>query len=106
MTRERPLTENIFTDRAPLNLKEYEQRGGYTAMRKALKELTPKEVQKMVQDSKLSGRGGAGFNTGMKWSFVPMDDNAPHPKYLIAMQTKWNPAHLKTGYYSKATHIS
>ena len=38
MNNERPLTENIYTDRAPLNLKEYEQKGGYMAVRKALKE--------------------------------------------------------------------
>jgi NADH-quinone oxidoreductase subunit F len=95
MTRERPLTENIFTDRAPLNLKEYEQKGGYAAVRKVLKELTPQEVQKVIQDSKLSGRGGAGFNTGLKWSFVPMGDKAPHPKYLICNADEMEPGTFK-----------
>lgn len=95
MTRERPLTENIFTDRAPLDLKAYEQKGGYTAVRKVLKEMAPQEVQKVVQDSKLSGRGGAGFNTGMKWSFVPMGDNAPHQKYLICNADEMEPGTFK-----------
>src|SRR3954451_12477965 len=95
MTRERPLTENIYTNRAPLDLKEYEQKGGYTAVRKVLKELAPKEVQMIVQESRLSGRGGAGFNTGMKWSFVPMNDNAPHPKYLICNADEMEPGTFK-----------
>lgn len=95
MTRERPLTENIFTNRDPLNLKEYEQKGGYVAVRKVLKELTPQEVQKIIQDSKLSGRGGAGFNTGLKWSFVPMGDKAPHPKYLICNADEMEPGTFK-----------
>ena len=80
---ERPLTKNIHPDRPPLNLKQYETTGGYAALRKVLQEMSPQEVQKLVQDSNLKGRGGAGFNTGMKWSFVPMGDDAPHPKYII-----------------------
>ena len=95
MNYERPLTENIFTSRAPLSLKEYEQKGGYMAVRKALKEMTPQEVQKIVQDSKLSGRGGAGFNTGLKWSFVPMGNDAPHPKYLICNADEMEPGTFK-----------
>jgi NADH-quinone oxidoreductase subunit F len=60
-----------------------------------LKELTPQEVQKVIQDSKLSGRGGAGFNTGLKWSFVPMGDKAPHPKYLICNADEMEPGTFK-----------
>src|SRR5919112_3644314 len=92
---ERPLTMHINPNRSPLNLKEYEQVGGYAAVRKALKELTPQEVQKLVQDSDLKGRGGAGFNTGMKWSFVPMGENAPHPKYLVANADEMEPGTFK-----------
>jgi len=95
MILERPLTENIYNNRAPLNLKLYEQKGGYMAVRKALKEMTPQDVQKIVQDSKLSGRGGAGFNTGLKWSFVPMDNKAPHPKYLICNADEMEPGTFK-----------
>ncbi len=80
---ERPLTKDIRPDRSPLSLKEYEAAGGYRALRKAIMEMSPSEVQKVVMDSNLRGRGGAGFPTGQKWSFVPMGDDAPRPKYLI-----------------------
>lgn len=92
---ERPLTRNIHPDRPPLSLKEYEKTGGYEAVRKMLKGFSPKEVQKLVQESNLKGRGGAGFNTGMKWSFVPMGSDAPHPKYLIANADEMEPGTFK-----------
>jgi NADH-quinone oxidoreductase subunit F len=95
MIYERPLTEYIYTNRAPLDLKEYEGKGGYQALRKAVKEMTPQEVQKLVQESRLSGRGGAGFNTGMKWSFVPMGEKATHPKYLICNADEMEPGTFK-----------
>ncbi len=92
---ERPLTKNIHPDRLPLDLKIYETTGGYAALRKVLKEMSPKEVQKLVQDSNLKGRGGAGFNTGMKWSFVPMGNDTPHPKYIIVNADEMEPGTFK-----------
>ena len=92
---ERPLTQHINPNHPPLDLKEYEQVGGYAALRKAVKELTPQEVQKLVQDSNLKGRGGAGFNTGLKWSFVPMGTEVQHPKYLIANADEMEPGTFK-----------
>lgn len=50
----------------------YEKRGGYQAVRKALK-MTPDEVVEEVKKANLRGRGGAGFPAGMKWSFLPKD---------------------------------
>jgi NADH-quinone oxidoreductase subunit F len=94
-TMERPLTKNIHPGRPPCDLKEYEMTGGYEAVRKTIGKLTPGEVQKLVQDSNLKGRGGAGFNTGMKWSFVPMGNDAPHPKYLIANADEMEPGTFK-----------
>src|SRR3990170_3782873 len=91
---ERPLTKNIHPDRPPLNLKGYETTGGYAALRKVLKG-SPQEVQKLVQDSNLKGRGGAGFNTGMKWSFVPMGEGTPHPKYIIVNADEMEPGTFK-----------
>jgi len=89
---EKPLTQDLRKDGKPLSLKEYEQVGGYQALRKALK-MTPQEVQTVVKDSNLKGRGGAGFSTGLKWSFVPM--NAPKPKYLIANADEMEPGTFK-----------
>ena len=68
---EKPLTKAIQKDGVPLDITNYEKQGGYQALRKALK-MSPSEVQKTVKDSNLKGRGGAGFSTGQKWSFVPM----------------------------------
>ena len=59
----------------------YVQTGGYKGLRKALK-MTPQEVIDEVKASGLRGRGGAGFPTGVKWSFVPQDTGKP--TYLVA----------------------
>lgn len=91
---ETPLTQHISSDRPPYNLRDYEKVGGYQALRKALTTMTPAEVTKLVQESDLKGRGGAGFNTGMKWSFVPMTDGAPI-KYLIANADEMEPGTFK-----------
>src|SRR5688572_9517287 len=90
---ERPLTEHLREDKRPLSLKEYEKVGGYEAVRKVLKGMSPKAVQDAVKDSNLRGRGGAGFATGLKWSFVPM--NASKPKYLIANADEMEPGTFK-----------
>lgn len=92
---ERPLTKNIRTGETPLDLAGYERAGGYQAIRKVLREIPPADVTKMVKDSKLRGRGGAGFPTGLKWSFVPMGDNAPRPKYLVANADEMEPGTFK-----------
>ncbi len=91
---ERPLTEHIKKDGTALSLREYEAVGGYEGLKKALK-MSPAEVQNVVKDSKLRGRGGAGFPTGMKWSFVPMDDDVPSPKYIVANGDEMEPGTFK-----------
>jgi NADH-quinone oxidoreductase subunit F len=58
----------------------YESSGGYRALRMALKEKSPQDIAHMVRASNLRGRGGAGFPTGLKWSFLP--ENHPGPIYL------------------------
>ena len=90
---EKPLTEHIREDGRPLSLKEYEKTGGYAALRKVMKGVSPQSIIDLVKDSNLRGRGGAGFATGLKWSFVPL--NAPKPKYLIANADEMEPGTFK-----------
>ncbi|MGA2616515.1 MAG: NADH-quinone oxidoreductase subunit NuoF [Thermoguttaceae bacterium] len=61
-------------------LSVYEAGGGYQALRRALKQMSPDDVTTMVRASGLRGRGGAGFPTALKWSFLPEDH--PGPVYL------------------------
>ena len=91
---EMPLTQHINFNRPALNLKDYEHVGGYQAVHKAVKSMTPQEITSIVQKSDLKGRGGAGFNTGMKWSFVPMN-GAAQTKYLIANADEMEPGTFK-----------
>src|SRR5258708_15012393 len=88
---EKPLTGNFRSDKEAVRLAEYEHAGGYQGLRKALA-LAPGEITELVKKSSLRGRGGAGFPTGMKWSFVPMGKESPHPKYLVANADEMEPA--------------
>ncbi len=85
-------------DGQPLSLRDYQAVGGYEAARKAIRDMSPQDVQKAVKDSGLKGRGGAGFNTGLKWSFVPMGADAPAPKYLVANADEMEPGTFKDRY--------
>ncbi len=93
---ETPLTGNIRPDREPPSLKEYERSGGYRALARVVSGLAPAEVTAIVKDSTLMGRGGAGFPTGLKWSFVPMGvDAPPGPRYLVANADEMEPGTFK-----------
>src|SRR5205085_4923127 len=67
--------------------------GGYKALEKALKEMTPDSIIEEVKKSNLRGRGGAGFPTGMKWSFVPKD--SPKARYVICNADESEPGTCK-----------
>ena len=67
--------------------------GAYQALEKALKQMTPDQIIDEVKRSNLRGRGGAGFPTGMKWSFVPKDSSKP--KYVICNADESEPATCK-----------
>jgi NADH-quinone oxidoreductase subunit F len=68
----------------------YEAGGGYRTLRKVLKESSPAEVVQAVRSSNLRGRGGAGFPTGLKWSFLP--EGHPGPVYLCVNADESEPA--------------
>jgi NADH-quinone oxidoreductase subunit F len=91
---ERPLTQHIKPGQPPLSLKDYEKVGGYESVRKALT-LPSQEVQNIVKASGLRGRGGAGFPTGAKWSFVPMGPTARRPKYFVVNADEMEPGTFK-----------
>ena len=79
-------------------LKDYEARGGYAALRKILGKdggegLTPDQVIAEVKASSLRGRGGAGFPTGLKWSFMPRQ--FPGQKYLVCNSDEGEPGTAK-----------
>ena len=79
-------------------LKDYESRGGYQALRKILGQdggegLTQDQVIATVKESALRGRGGAGFPTGLKWSFMPRQ--FPGQKYLVCNSDEGEPGTCK-----------
>ncbi len=92
---EKPLTGIMREDGRPVGLKEYEEHGGYEALRKALSSMAPQDVQDAVKAANLRGRGGAGFPTGLKWGFVPMGAKADHPKFLISNCDEMEPGDFK-----------
>jgi NADH-quinone oxidoreductase subunit F len=71
----------------------YLEHGGYAASRKALGELKPEQITEMVKASNLRGRGGAGFPTGMKWSFLPKQ--TAKPVYLAVNADESEPGTFK-----------
>jgi NADH-quinone oxidoreductase subunit F len=75
-------------------LAEYEAVGGYRALAKA-RSLAPDAVIEEVKVSKLRGRGGAFFATGMKWGFVPKPDQIPKPHYLVVNADESEPGSFK-----------
>ena len=97
----KPLTRNIEADREPLGITEFEKRGGYHAMRKALKQMAPLEVTNTIKEANLRGRGGAGFPTGVKWGLVPPGkpgDQSKHGaahKYFVANGDEMEPGTFK-----------
>ncbi len=74
-------------------LKDYQARGGYQALRKVLTTMKPEDVITEVKASALRGRGGAGFPTGLKWSFMPA--KLPIQKYLVCNSDEGEPGTFK-----------
>ena len=86
------LTEHINVE--GINTFEvYRKHGGYRSVEKALKTMTPDEVVDEVKKSGLRGRGGAGFPTGMKWSFLAKPEGVP--RYLVCNADESEPGTFK-----------
>lgn len=73
----------------PESLADYEETGGYRALRKALLEMTPEGIIEEIKESGLRGRGGAGFPTGLKWSFAAA--NEADVKYVVCNADEGDP---------------
>jgi NADH-quinone oxidoreductase subunit F len=74
----------------------YREQGGYASVEKALKTMTPEAVVEEVKKSGLRGRGGAGFPTGMKWSFLAKPEGVP--RYLVCNADESEPGTFKDRY--------
>ncbi len=74
----------------------YRSKGGYSSVEKALKTMKPEDVVEEVKKSGLRGRGGAGFPTGMKWSFLAKPEGVP--RYLVCNADESEPGTFKDRY--------
>jgi len=86
------LTEH-FADADFATLAGYLARGGYEAARRAITAMSPDDVIETLKDAGLQGRGGAGFSTGLKWSFMPRESEKP--KYLVCNADESEPGSFK-----------
>lgn len=74
------------------SIETYESNGGYKAIRKAIPHILPNDLVEIVKQSGLRGRGGAGFSTGLKWSFIPKNADV---KYLVCNADESEPGTFK-----------
>jgi NADH-quinone oxidoreductase subunit F len=96
-------TEPVITKRIPQDpakrqvvwYEQYVATGGYAALRKAMS-MSAEEIIKLVTESSLRGRGGAGFGAGQKWSFIPKEKRGPH--YLAVNADESEPGTFKDRY--------
>lgn len=91
-----PVLSRYWDEPSSWTLESYRRHDGYQALDKALA-MTPDEVIALVKESGLRGRGGAGFPTGQKWSFIPQGDDGPgaKPKYLVINADESEPGTCK-----------
>ena len=92
------LTEHINTPGIE-TFDVYRQKGGYTAVEKAIKSMTPEEVVEEAKKSGVRGRGGAGFPMGMKWGFLAKPEGVP--RYLVCNADESEPGTFKDHHLMK-----
>lgn len=94
MIEQNQVCYRTFHLQEPWTMKTYEQVGGYSVWRKILAEkMAPQQIIEELKTSALRGRGGAGFPTGLKWSF--MNRNAPIQKYVVCNSDEGEPGTCK-----------
>jgi NADH-quinone oxidoreductase subunit F len=93
------LTEHINTPGIE-TFEVYKKSGGYIAVEKVIKKMTPEEVVEEVKKSGVRGRGGAGFPMGMKWSFLAKPEGVP--RYLVCNADESEPGTFKDHYLMKS----
>ncbi|GAB4028542.1 MAG: NADH-quinone oxidoreductase subunit NuoF [Elusimicrobiota bacterium] len=81
----------IILEKEAFDIETYLKNGGYTAVKKAFS-MKPESITEEVKKSNLRGRGGAGFPTGLKWSFIPRNNK---PKYLVCNSDESEPGTFK-----------
>ena len=87
-----------------IGFEAYRSKGGYTSVEKALKTMSPDAIVEEVKKSGLRGRGGAGFPTGMKWSFLAKPEGVP--RYLVCNADESEPGTFKDRYLmEKLPHL-
>jgi NADH-quinone oxidoreductase subunit F len=91
-----PVLSSYWDDPESWTLETYRRHGGYQGMRRALT-MAPDDVIELVKESGLRGRGGAGFSTGTKWSFVPQGNEGAgaKPHYLLVNADESEPGTCK-----------
>lgn len=93
-----PMVGLVDEQAGPLSISEYERHGGYAAALNALSQKTPTEVIDLVKEAGLRGRGGAGFPTGLKWSFAQGEPATPGYKYMVCNGDEMEPGTFKDRY--------
>ncbi len=90
-----PVLTKIVGMEGSHTLAVFEREGGYQALKKGLKEFSPGEVTEEVKASQVRGRGGAGFPAGVKWGFLPSEEQSPGPRYLVCNADESEPGTFK-----------
>ena len=95
-THRKAADRNMRPDGSPLDLRAYEQAGGYQAIRKVLSGgMTPQGGHRRSEGRESARPGRRRFSTGMKWSFVPLGKDAPNPTYLVVNADEMEPGTFK-----------
>ena len=81
--------------RPPLDIGAYEANDCYQSLHKIAAGMSAADVLETIKSSGLKGRGGAGFPTGLKWSFVPQGESSPQQKYLVVNADEMEPGTFK-----------